>query len=289
MTPIVELARLHNFVVIEDCAQAYVGNGYRGHPDSDCALFSFGPIKTATALGGAVVRLRDRELRARMIELQRTYPVQSRGSYLRRVAKYAAFRMLCKPLNYGLLVRALAKLRKDYDRVLGNAAHSFAASNFFEQIRRQPCGPLLRLLRRRIGSFSQRGQRQLGRRTDRGDRLVAALPPGMVVGGDNPTHTFWVAPVRVANPDDVAAALRRAGYDATRRSSLIVVPPGNGAGDEDRPIATWLNEIVFVPNGNDMPEQEWQRLVAILQKVGRPATSRASCELVALSGAAVTT
>ena len=33
----------------------------------------------------------------------------------------------------------------------------------------------------------------------------------MVVGSKNPTNTYWVAPVRVANSDEVIAALRRAG------------------------------------------------------------------------------
>ena len=59
MVPIIELAKQHDLLVIEDCAQAFVGSAYAGHPDSDCALFSFGPIKTATALGGAVVPVRD--------------------------------------------------------------------------------------------------------------------------------------------------------------------------------------------------------------------------------------
>jgi len=47
MPAIMEIARRHDLRVIEDCAQAFVGSAYAGHPDSDCALFSFGPIKTA--------------------------------------------------------------------------------------------------------------------------------------------------------------------------------------------------------------------------------------------------
>src|SRR3954470_6291977 len=103
MAPIVELARNHDLLVIEDCAQAFVGSGYAGHAESDCALFSFGPIKTATALGGAVVRVREPEVRSRMHELQTAYPIQTRWGYLKRLAKYAAFRFLCQPLNYGMM------------------------------------------------------------------------------------------------------------------------------------------------------------------------------------------
>lgn len=283
MRPIVELAKLHNLVVIEDCAQAFVGNHYAGHPDSDCSLFSFGPIKTATALGGAVVRVRDAELRSRMSELQRDYPIQTRVAYLKRLAKYAAFRLLCQRFNYGLMVRVFHALGKDYDAALGHAAHSFGANGFFKQIRRQPGGPLLGMLRRRITTFSRRGERQLARRTQRGDRLASALPPGMVVGALNATHTYWVAPVRVANADEVIGRLRAAGFDATRRSSLIVVASGNRAAEFDAPLASWLGEIVFVPNGTDLPDEECERLVALLQEVAIPVLTRSRREHVALS------
>jgi dTDP-4-amino-4,6-dideoxygalactose transaminase len=287
MGPIVELAKLHNLIVIEDCAQAFVGEDYSGHPDSDCSLFSFGPIKTATALGGAVVRVRDADLRSRMNELQRNYPVQTRVAYLKRLAKYAAFRLLCKPFNYGLMVRVFNALGKDYDEALGNAAHSFGANGFFEQIRRQPGGPLLRMLRRRITTFSRRGARQLARRTQRGDRLAAALPAEMVVGALNPTHTYWVAPIRVANVDEVIQRLRAAGFDVTHRSSMVVVGAANVTGGFEGQLAPWLDEIVFVPNGNDLPDEECQRLISLLQEVAIPAPAPARRELVALSRVSV--
>jgi dTDP-4-amino-4,6-dideoxygalactose transaminase len=285
MEPIIELAKLHNLIVIEDCAQAFVGKQYAGHPDSDCSLFSFGPIKTATALGGAVVRVRDAQLRERMNDLQREYPKQSRWAYLKRLAKYAAFRLLCKPLNYGLMVRIFGWLGKDYDEALGNAAHSFGANNFFEQIRRQPCAPLLRVLERRIARFPRRGMPQLLQRTERGDHLAAALPPAMVIGANNPTHTYWVAPLRVANQNEVIAALRGAGFDATHRSSMIAVPIVSGASGFESPLAPWLEEIVFVPNGNDLPDRQWKRLTTILQEVAVPVPETAKPrELPALSG-----
>jgi len=289
MSPIIELAREHDLVVIEDCAQAFIGRGYAGHRESHCSLFSFGPIKTATALGGAVVRVREPALRTRMGELQRRNPIQSRWSYFQRLVKYSAFRLLCKLFFYGLTVRLLGMLGKDYDQALGNAAHSFGTNNFFEQIRRQPSAPLMHMLRRRIATFGQRGAEQLLRRAQRGDQLAAALRPGMVAGANNPTHTYWVAPLRVANSADVIESLRAAGFDATRRSSLVVVPAANGELEESSPLAPWLEEIVFVPNGNDMPSDEWERLIAIVQGVAKPAPARSRSELVELSGVPVST
>jgi dTDP-4-amino-4,6-dideoxygalactose transaminase len=274
MGPIIELARQHDLLVIEDCAQAFVGSAYAGHPDSDCALFSFGPIKTATALGGAVVRVRDAALGSRMRDLQNAYPVQTRLAYLKRLVKYATFRALCKPFHYGLLVRALGRLGIDYDRALGNAAHSFAASDFFTQIRRQPSTPLLRMLERRITGFARRGAARLQQRAARGDQLSQAVGTGMVVGDENSSHTYWVVPVRVANRDAVLAALRASGFDATARSSLIVVPAPDSAASDDSPVATWLSETIFVPGGEDMPDEKWELLVAILLEVAFPVPSR---------------
>ena len=284
MGPIIELARRHDLLVIEDCAQAFVGREYAGHADSDCALFSFGPIKTATALGGAIVRVRDAALRARIVELQRAYPVQSRWAYLRRLAKYASFCVLSQPRVYGQAVRVLQWLGVDYDHMLGNAAHSFKPNEFFAQVRRQPSVPLARMLARRINTFERYGVARLRRRTIRGNELTRALPAGMVVGEYNPTHSYWVLPVRVSNGEAVIAALRTGGFDATRRSSLVVVEGQTGTSLGDSLLAPWLDEVVFLPSVEDMPEREWQRLASILARTAIVAESNAARELVELSG-----
>jgi dTDP-4-amino-4,6-dideoxygalactose transaminase len=286
MGPIIELAQQHNLLVVEDCAQAFVGSAYAGHPDSDCALFSFGPIKTATALGGAVIRVRDAAIRARMQELHKAYAVQTRWGYFKRLVKYSMFRLLSKPFNYGLVVRILRGLGIDYDRALGNAAHSFGASEFFTQIRRQPCTPLLRMLERRITGFERRGAARLWRRAMRGHRLSQALGPGMVIGEENSSHSYWVVPVRVANREAVVAALRGAGFDATSRSSMIVVPASDDTGPEE-PLASWLSQTIFVPGGEEMPDEAWELAIAILLEVGFAVPSRSCGEPVEASPVSV--
>src|SRR3954467_2640326 len=143
------------------------------------------------------------------------------------------------------MVRLLGWCGVDYDHALGHAAHSFGKANFFSQIRRQPSVPLLRMLQRRILSFERRGLERLERRAQRGNLLSNMLPAGMVVGDQNLSNTFWVMPVRVANKDASLSALRQAGFDATDRSSLIVVQTPDGWGPEDAPTARWLSETIF--------------------------------------------
>ena len=79
MKPILEVARKHGLFVAEDCAQAFAGRHFTGDPGADVTMFSFGSIKTATALGGGLLCVRDADVLSRMRELQSTYPIQSRG------------------------------------------------------------------------------------------------------------------------------------------------------------------------------------------------------------------
>jgi perosamine synthetase len=278
MEPIIRLAKQHDLLVVEDCAQAFVGRDYAGHDETDCSLFSFGPIKTATALGGAMLRIRDTATRQRMTDLHDTYPVQSHRAYFSRLCKYTMFRVLGWPWVYGMLVRAYRLCGADYDRKLGNAAHSFPGTEFFPQIRRQPCPALVHMLRHRVSTFDVKAAPALRRRTARGNQLGAALPPRMVVGGQNDTHTYWVMPLRVANTAEVLAALRRARFDATSRSSLVVVPAPKQSDGEPPTSAPWLAETIFLPNGHDIPDSEWKRVSLILRDVARVAADYKSAE-----------
>jgi dTDP-4-amino-4,6-dideoxygalactose transaminase len=232
-------------------------------------MFSFGPIKTATALGGAVLRVRDVDLREKMALLQHAYPQQSRRAYLARLGKYLSFRVLSKRLAYGALVRAYCALGIDYDAAFSHAAHSFGQNNFFNRIRRRPCGPLMSLLERRLKRFDQRGLARLARRAKCGGELARQLPAGMVVGADNPSHTFWALAARVSNRQEVLTALRAAGFDATARSSLVpITGPHDGMANGQR-RATWLDETIFLPNGDDMTDGEWLRMSTLLREIAR--------------------
>lgn len=269
MDPVVRLARQHDLVVIEDCAQAFVGRGYAGHNRSDCCLFSFGPIKTATALGGAVLRIRDPKLHAEMATLLSAYPQQTRQSYAARLAKYAVLSGLSTPGIYGLLIGVCRAAGVDYDRALGNAAHAFGTRDFFAAIRRRPCDPLRLMLQRRIATFAARGRERLRTRTARGAQLAARLPARTVVGTANPTHTYWVLPVRVARPAGVVAALRQAGFDATTRSSMVVVrervgPAESRASPESLQVKHWLEEMIYLPNGQHMRPPDWEHMVRLI-------------------------
>jgi perosamine synthetase len=72
-------------LLVEDCAQAFQGPKRMGDSEADVSMYSFGTLKTSTALGGAVLRVRDGEVLSRMRGIQASYPPQGRGGYLKKL------------------------------------------------------------------------------------------------------------------------------------------------------------------------------------------------------------
>lgn len=238
---VLAIAAEHGLVVVEDCAQAWFAPDWRGDPRSDAALFSFGTIKTATALGGALCRIRDDALRARMRELHETWPVQPTGSHLRKLGTAAVLKAFSIRGVFQSLVAYAAWRCRTLDELVGGLTRGFPADALLDRIRRRPSRSLLRMLHHRL-------------RIDPGSRItrrvVNALRTADRLGlhfGDTP-HTFWVFPLLVDSPRDLIPILREHGYDTTVRGRLAVLRPPT-----DRPHLTatrardLLDRTLFLP------------------------------------------
>lgn len=262
LTPFVEFSKQHDLVLIEDCAQAFEGNRYKGHDETDVSMFSFGPIKTATALGGGVFRVRDESLLARMRELQAEYLVQSRWFFLKRVLFYIVLKFLGGKLAFGLFVRLCRLSGRDFDEVLNGSIRNFPEDEFFESLRQQPSRPLLRLISRRIRQYRNG---DLDRRAARGALLASLLPPERCPGAAGSPHSYWVFPLRVDDPPRIVAALREAGFDSTADSSMQPVEATDGRPDATPETARLLlKSAIFLPLYGEMPESEIRRMAGIL-------------------------
>ncbi len=262
---LVALARKRGWLVWEDCAQAHDGDGWRGHEQADLALFSFGLIKNATAVGGALARVRDPELRARMRAIQATRSVQPRAEFARKLRKAALLKLVSHPVLFARFARSCARRGRDLDQVLHGATRSFPGPDLFALLRRVPSAPLLALLERRL----QNPARSLARaRRAAGEALLDALGGALeVYGSVAPTRTHWVFAVGVDEPEPLVRELRAAGFDATHLSSLVAVRPtaGGEAPDAAREL---LERVVYVPLVPELEPRRRDELVRILVHSG---------------------
>lgn len=240
--------------VWEDCAQAFCGPSFTGHPAAQVSMFSFGPIKTSTALGGALLVVRDGPLEQRMRELQSQWPGQSNLELGRRALKVLALQLLGRPVCLDGFVRLCGILGLDYDRALRLATRSFPADRLVESIRRRPSPAQLEFLARRLAGYNP--ARQECQRRFRAD-FLESLPPRMMWPGRRaPIHQHWVVPVLAR---ERVTALRQAGFDATQGGSLAVVPPRAGARPAQR-ADRMLAETIYLPLHPDLSPTQVERL-----------------------------
>ena len=258
--PAAEVARRHGALVAEDCAQSLRGPNDRVDPNADVSLFSFGSIKTATALGGAIVHVADGGLAERMRWIQNAWPVQGRREYCARVAKFAVLRALGRPHVYRLFASSLAVLGRELDAVVNGSVKGFPGPDLQRRIRRRPSAPLLALLERRLRRFDHA---RLDARARAGERIARSLPehvrrPGRRSIG--PTH--WVFPVLAADRGALVSRLRLAGFDAATATSSIaaVAAPPDRPDLEPTKARRALEQIVFLPVYPELGAIELDRL-----------------------------
>ena len=262
LDPIIDLARRHGLLVIEDCAEIYDGT-YPGHPEADISLFSFGPLKTATALAGGMVRVREADLLRRMRVVHDQWHRQSRWDYFRRITKYGFMRLCGEPYFYGAVRRAIELAVGDVDKMIHHSAKSFREDELIRRLRQQPSAPLLAVLQRRLRHYQRQ---RIERRTANG-RLLAELLRGHVYcpGANVDRHNFWLFPAMVDDPDGAIAALAQSGFDVTQASSMRAVdtPPGRSHLD---PAAARqaLKKIILLPCYPEMPRREIERMASAL-------------------------
>ena len=259
MKSLLEFARQYGLLVFEDCAQAFAGLDYLGEPEADASMFSFGPIKSNTALGAAILRIKDPELLKCMQKTHAAYPVQCRWKYGKRLLKYAGLKTLtCRPIC-AFFVKLCKVFGFNYDHWANHSARSFPGDKLIIQLRHQPSLPLLAVLNRRLMRFDIQ---HLEKQIQKGRNVLNRLNHGIVCpGGFNPSNTFWVLPVLTNRPEELINHLTKKGYDATQGHSLCVAKSSVNDFTPDTKIAEeLLSKIVFLPFYSEMPDHEALRM-----------------------------
>jgi len=262
LDPVFDRARDHGLFVIEDCAQAYVGPGWRGSEQADASLFSFGTIKTATAVGGALLRIADSGLLGKVREIESAWPVGSRLRYLLRVRKSALLKLCSSRAAFSLLANSCRLAGRDHDTFLNRTVRGFPGKDLLGQLRQQAPAPMLALLDRRLSRFAPE---RLAERAERGARLVARCGDRVrLLGHAASEHTWWVFPVLADRPGELIVAMRAAGFDATQGASMGIVEAPAGREDTAPNIRELFGQIVYLPLYREMPPREVDRMADVL-------------------------
>lgn len=265
MAPLAALARRRDMLLLEDCAQAYDGR-YAGHPDSDVVMFSFGPIKTSTALGGAILRLRDPALLARARAIQEAYPAQPTRPYLRRLLLFIGLKALARPAALAALA-AICRLRgRGHDALITGLLRGFPGDGLIARLRHRPCAPLLAMLARRL---RRPPTATLARRAALAQAISAALPERQFAGSRAERHTHWALPLVSADPEALARRLWAIGVDASRSaSSLYVVEPPPGRPEASRAAAV-MERLLYLPLHPALDRAALQRMARAIDAFER--------------------
>lgn len=263
MQEVLDFAREHNLFVVEDCAQVWCEPHWCGNEETDISLFSFGTIKTATSLGGALCRVKDSKVLARMHEIQTQEPIQSSGKFRFKLIKAAFLKAISTKFLFAVIVEIGKQFGKNVDDILGGVARGFSDKDLFTQLRQQPNRGTLRLLKHRLQTYDSQ---RITRRIKHAQLIIAKLKlqesqPELL----DSQHTFWLFPFITDRPDEFMTFLRGHGFDTTQRGRLEIVPPPPDRPELSCPVATnLLNRTVFLPCYPEMTDVAINRMCKLI-------------------------
>lgn len=282
--------------VIEDCAQGFIGaavgadifaGGFRGHSEADFAIVSFGVMKTLTALGGAVGRIRDPQLREGMLALQAAYPKRASSQFFGVVLKAVAIKLIGSPYIWGLIAALVTAIGLDFDSLIVRSVRGFPNGASFQK---RPSLPLLRLLLRRLRAQHMASDcnnpvvGSLARRRKVGNMAATLLAEGGVevvgYGGHSLAQSWWLLPVLDEDPKGLVRGLWARGFDATCASTQL--QPVRHKADNRATTSTaggavgMMQRIVYLPLTPELSMEAATQLAAAVMDVRRrrgPSTS----------------
>jgi FAD/FMN-containing dehydrogenase/dTDP-4-amino-4,6-dideoxygalactose transaminase len=268
MGPVIELAKKHRILVIEDCAQAFTGPDYTGHPETDVAMFSFGSIKTMTALGGALLRVKDAELLRKMRVIQRTHPAQTRKQFAGTVLKHVLLRLFTLPLLFGMFYRGCKLFGADFESVIAKV-RGLDGEDWLKEIQWQCSYPLLALLAHRLRTFNAE---RLKQRVSVGAEFAKTLPWKISYPGESAEfHSFWVFPILVEARERFMEELHRRGFDGTAAGSALAViePPAGRENQEPEKTREVYRKLLYLPVYAKVPSRERKRLSKEIAQISK--------------------
>lgn len=262
ISPLLDVACNHDLIVIEDSAQAFTTRSGCDPRQSGVRLFSFGLLKTGTALGGAIAEVGDAPLRQAMRDIQSGWPRQPRSSYAAKIARAFMILLLQRPAVYSLFFRLCVAAGSSSGAVVRKFTRGFGSDDtavLLRGLRQQPCAPLLAMLAWRLSTDD--GSR-VARRAEIGERIVAGLadlPDTRVncLGYGQMRRTHWLLPMSVPDPEGLRRDLAKAGFDAHGASNVVAIG--------GRRATAMIDGLVFVPCYPELTDDARARLCDVVR------------------------
>ncbi len=212
----------HGALLVEDCAQAFSGDFHLGDAASDFSLFSFGPIKRFTALGGGVIVGQDADRMQAIANLINTWPRKSDAWYIQRALKFLALKIASIPFIYTALLRSLSALGKDADALIGSIARGFQVGRITPQLAHRMSLRQQRLLSRRLNNAKHSEARSQSAMQSLHNAQQHLPNVGFQrIGTAAQKNAYWLMPVLVDNPAHIVLQLRSCGMDATQGATSM--------------------------------------------------------------------
>lgn len=267
LEPYSHLCKKHNILLVEDCAQGFAGTNYYGYEDADVSFFSFGPIKSCTALGGAVTLIQDKTLVEKMKSIEEQYPCKGEFWFLKRVLKYFGLKFFSIPWIYFYLLGVLELLNRDLDGVINSLTRGFAQGDILSKIRYRPPHRMVKLLSRRLRTCNNNW---FERRESKAQQVLSLLLPEIYCPGNKAEyHSFWVFPVLVSNPESLMASLREKGFDATRGNTSLTCIEAHNKQVASYPLngKRLIDDVLYLPVSASLPEKEVKYLAELINTI----------------------
>lgn len=224
MFPFAGLAQLHGIDLIEDAAEAFTGFQYLGHELSALTFFSFGSIKTNTAFGGGLARIRDLDVWMRMRLLHEEWPAQTHTEWMKKVMKNTAIMILLNtPAATHATMAATHALGVDHKTMVVSMLRGFPGDQLMPKLRHQPSAALLRMMLRRFEQFQTAS---VEANTAKCDLLIDLLPDSCLIPGVAAyARDHWLFPMVVNQPQQALTELNKFGIDAYRGATQLALVP----------------------------------------------------------------
>tara|TARA_B100001758_G_scaffold95871_1_gene81878 strand:+ start:3169 stop:4368 length:1200 start_codon:yes stop_codon:yes gene_type:complete len=253
-----------DIMIVEDCAQAFDGvDGYVKGRMTDISLFSFGTIKSITALGGAIAFTKDQELKNNLKASLELHPKIENIHFLSKVLKYIILKILGRPFIYGLFIQFTRLMGIDYDKAIISTVRMVKDGDLLNSIRKNLTNSQLRYL---LYRFTNMKKDHLQKRIEAGNYVKERLNNVKVHGTENNTHSYWLFPIRTSHKSSLVKSLRDAGFDATFISTQLIAINSSATNNSPIECKKYMDDTIYLPVYGSMPKKALDILISVVNE-----------------------